>query len=118
MGEEVPETAPVPLPTKTRLAGKVVAPVPPLPTGKVPVTSAARSMRAVATKPAVALRKPDKEARERVFVTRKEVEVALVVVALLAVKSCRVVEPREEREPAGKTKEPEPKVPPVMVEAA
>ena len=48
----------------------------------------------------------------------KLVVVAAVVVALLAVKSCRVVEPREEREPAGKTKEPEPKVPPVMVEAA
>ena len=36
-------TAPVPLPTRTPLEVKVVAPVPPLATGSVPVTSVVRS---------------------------------------------------------------------------
>ena len=52
--------APEPLPKGMALAAMFAHPVPPLPTPSVPVTSEARLMRADATAPAVALRKPEK----------------------------------------------------------
>ncbi len=51
--------APVPFPTSRPV--RLVAPVPPLPTGNVLVTSVERSTSAVVTAPAVALRKPESE---------------------------------------------------------
>jgi hypothetical protein len=39
----------------------LLQPVPPLATGRIPVTSLARLMRAVATLPAVAFRKPESD---------------------------------------------------------
>ena len=77
-------------------------PVPPFPTRRMPVMSAARLTREVATAPAVALRKPVRFAREEFEVKRlvelavvenKLVVVAEVPVAFRKVKFWRVVEP-------------------------
>ena len=46
---------------------KVAAPVPPFPTPSVPVMSVARSTSAVATAPAVALRKPVTDLKVKLF---------------------------------------------------
>ena len=69
--------------------------MPPLPTPSVPVMSEVRSISAVATAPAVALRKPEKDAMEKLEVNRfvedavvekRFVVVAFVVVEFVAIK--------------------------------
>ena len=77
----------VPLPKTSVFAWTAAHPVPPFGTGRTPVTSAAKSMSAVATTPAVALRKPLRFAKVNEFdAMRFEVEayeeVMLVVEAL------------------------------------
>ena len=69
---------------------KVATPVPPFETPNVPVMSVARSTRAVATAPAVALRKPVSDAMEKFdvkrFVEDAVVEKRFVVVAFVVVE--------------------------------
>ena len=73
----------------------VVAPVPPFPTPSVPVMSEARFTSAVPTAPAVAFKKPERLAREKLEVKRfvldavvekRDVVVAFVVVEFVATK--------------------------------
>jgi hypothetical protein len=63
----------------------VVLPVPPLATGKVPVTSDVRFIRAVDMAPAVALRNPESEPIESVFVVTPLVKVLVPEYVLLVV---------------------------------
>ncbi len=99
---EVVASEPEPLPRRRVLAVMLAQPVPPLATLRMPVMSEARLMRELATEPEVALRKPETAARvklevkrlvEEAVVEKREVVVAAVMVALVAVKFCSVVEP-------------------------
>ena len=62
---EVVAREPVPLPYGIAPVAKLAHPVPPLATGRMPVTSVARFTNAVAIAPAVAFRKPLSEPIER-----------------------------------------------------
>jgi hypothetical protein len=92
--EEVVETAPVPLPRRMEFDCRAAQPVPPEVVGKIPETSAVREMEELDTRPAVALRKPERPPTVRLPVERlvEEAVVAkkLVVVALLPVAFTKV----------------------------
>src|SRR3989338_8139223 len=95
-------SAPAPFPRTMLFAWMSPQPVPPFVTPSIPVMSLVRSMREVATTPAVALRKPVSEPMEKfdvkrfvllAVVAKNEVVVALVPVAFTNVTFWSVEEP-------------------------
>ena len=62
---DVVAIAPVPLPRRIAFSASALCPVPPLPTGKMPVTFDARSTSAADKVPAVAFKNPDRLPTER-----------------------------------------------------
>jgi hypothetical protein len=99
-------TLPDPLPVRSVPATRLSHPVPPFATWRMPVMSEVRLTSEDATTPAVALRKPDTDPREKfdakrfvdeAIVANKFVDVALVVVELTPAKFCSVVEPVSDR---------------------
>ena len=87
------ERALVPLPYISCEAVNVLTPVPPLPTGSVPVMSEVRLMAAVVILPETALRNPESEPMVSWPDTYSLVEVALVVVELVETSVDGVVAP-------------------------
>ena len=75
----VVESALPPLPYGMAPEAMDAQPLPPFATGRMPVTSDVRLMRAVATAPAVAFRKPDSDAMVREGVVRAPVAETEVV---------------------------------------
>jgi len=91
---DVVASAPVPLPSTTAPAATFPQPVPPRFTPRMPVTSFARSMAAVATTPAVAFKKPDTLPNVNAFdATSCDVEARVAIVTFVVDAFVRLVCP-------------------------